>query len=89
MVKLKVTTERYEEVIDLVDSFDLSQIRITRAFEYLCNFVVDENGEYVGQEKGKQMFADARVKRGEIGVIWLDFIKQVNEAFVPKVNASD
>lgn len=88
MIKLKVTQERYNETIDLVDSFDLAKVSISRAFEYLLAFVVDDNGEYVDTVTAKKMFSDARVKRAEIGDYWLDFIKKVNESFVPPPNAA-
>ena len=87
-VRILVTIERYDEVIDLDDSFDLSGVSVTRAYEYLCNFVVDADGNYVGLDAGKAAFKAARVKRAEIGVYWLDFVKKTGEAFVPPPSAA-
>ena len=81
-INIKVTQDKFNEVIDLDDSFNLHAVRINRAYEYICEFVVDENGEYVGAEKAREMFRAGRIKRNEIGEYWLDFVKKVNEAFV-------
>lgn len=86
--KIKVTLERYEEIIDLYDSLHLFEVSIGRAFEYLCMFIVDENGEYVGAEAGEKYFRENRIKRAQIGELWADFAKKVNEAFVPPPNGT-
>ena len=86
--KIKVTIERYDEVIDLYDSFNLLEVTTKRAYEYLCLFVVDENDKYVGAELGAKYFKDNRIKRGEIGALWFDFVKKTGEAFVPPPNGT-
>ena len=85
-IKIKVTLDRFDAVIDLADSFDLFKVTTSRAFEYLCEFVVDEAGEYVGQDAAKNLFKTHRVKRGEIGAYWVEFVKKVNAAFVNPTN---
>lgn len=81
-IKIKVTLDRFDEVIDLADSFDLFKVTTSRAFEYLCQFVVNVKGEYVGFEAARDLFKTHRIKRGEIGAYWVEFVKKVNEAFV-------
>jgi hypothetical protein len=81
-IKILVTVVRFDEVIDLADSFNLGEVNTKRAFEYLCEFVVDENGEYIGADKARELFKIKRVKRGEIGAYWGEFVNKVVEAFV-------
>ena len=89
MVKIKVTVERFNEVIDLADAFDLGKVSVPRAFEYLCMFAVDDAGNYIGLEAGKVAFSKARVKLNEVSKYWSEFIQKVNDAFVPKASGSE
>lgn len=88
-IKILVTVSRFDEVIDLVDSFDLGSVNTKRAFDYFCEFVVDEDDNYIGAEKARELFKKNRVKRSEIGTMWLDFIKKVNEAFISPTSGAD
>jgi hypothetical protein len=89
VIKIKVTIERFDAVIDLDDSFHLGEINTARAYEYLCDFVVDDTGAYIGVEKAKALFKQHRIKRAEIGAYWLNFVQKVNEAYIPKVSGSE
>lgn len=89
VINIKVTVERYDEVIDLDDSFDLLAIKLNRAYEYLCDFVVDEKGNYIGRDKARELFRKKRVKRKEVGKYWIDFVTKVNDAFVNPTNGAD
>jgi hypothetical protein len=89
VIKIKVTIERFDEVIDLDDSFHLGEMNYTKAYEYLCQFVVNDAGEYVTPEEARSMFKQARIKRAEIGAYWLNFVQKVNEAYIPKVSGSE
>ena len=88
MIKILVTQARYDECIDLVDSFELHNVNVTRAYEYLLLFVVDDDGNYIGAEAAKELFKRERVKRSEIGAYWGDFVSKVIDAYVPKVNGA-
>jgi hypothetical protein len=87
-INVEVTISRFDEIIDLDDSFHLGDMSMTRAYEYLCEFVVDETGAYIGAEKAKALFKQHRIKRKEIGQYWLDFVQKVNVAFINPPSAA-
>lgn len=88
-VQIKVTIERFNEIIDLDDSFRLYELSVSRAYEYLVEFVVDDKGEYVGAEKARQIFKQERIKRSELGPYWREFCNKVTDAFVNPTKGAD
>lgn len=81
-IRLKVTQERFNEIVDLADSFNLFAVSVSRAYEYICQFVVREDGEYATVEEAQGMFRAGRIKRAAIAEYWTEFVVKVNEAFV-------
>ena len=83
MIRLLVTQARFGEIVDLDDACNLADVNITRAYEYICDFVVDENENYIGKDAARKLFKNERIKQNEISKYWVDFIRKVNDAYVP------
>lgn len=85
-IKLRVTRERYDEVMSIEDGFFLHEMTDKEAYLKMCEFVVNEQGEYVGLTEARKLFKN--VPRKELGEHITAFIKAIGEAFVSPTNGA-
>lgn len=85
-IKLRVTRERYDEVMSIEDGFFLHEMTDKEAYLKMCEFVVNEQGEYVGLTEARKLFKG--VPRKDLGVYIADFLKAIGDAFVPPTNGA-
>jgi len=86
VIKLLVTRERYDEVFSIEDGFFLFESTDREVYLKMCDFVVNDIGEYVGIEEARKLFKG--VPRKELSKYILDFIKAIGEAFVPPTSGA-
>lgn len=86
-INIKVTRERYEEVVSIDDDMHFMELTNKQAYEYMTQFVVNENGEYLSQDEARKLFK--QVKRKDFTDYVVQFIKAVGESFVPPQNGAD
>jgi hypothetical protein len=85
-IKMVVTRERYDEVLSVEDGFFLFESTDKEVYLKMCEFVVDDKGQYVGVDAARKMFKG--VPRKELATYILDFLKAIGEAFVPPTSGA-
>lgn len=86
-IKLLVTRERYEEVVSIDDDMHFFEMTNRQAYDYMIQFCVDVDGNYVEPDKARELFKKIPKKefRGYIN----QFVKAVGEAFVNPQSGAD
>lgn len=79
-IKIKVTQERFEEIISIDDMLHLGELTRKEMYDYMVQFVVNENGAYVPIEEARKLFKKIPAK--ELSNTITQFLKAVSEAFV-------
>jgi hypothetical protein len=85
-IKIVVTRERFEEVVSIEDSMNFLQVSNKEAYEYICNFVVDESGNYLSVEDARKKFK--KIPRKELQPYIRKFIQAVNDSYVSPTNGA-
>jgi hypothetical protein len=85
-IKIKVTRERYDEVMSIDDGFFLQEMTDKEAYLKMCEFVVNEDGEYIGTQEARKLFKG--VPRKDLGEYIAAFLKAIGDAFVPPTNGA-
>lgn len=85
-IKIRVTRERYDEVMSIDDSLFLFEMTDRDVYLKMCEFVVNESGEYIGVKEARKLFKN--VPRKDLGVYVADFLKAIGDAFVPPTNGA-
>ena len=86
-ITLKVTRERYEEVVSIDDDMHFFEMTNKQAYDYMLKFCVKENGEYMTVDEARKEFK--RIPRKESGAHVSAFIKAIGEAFVNPPSGAD
>lgn len=79
-IKLLVTRERYMQVMDVDTALLLTECTDRQIYEKLLEFVVDDEGKYVGRQEARKRFA--KVPLSELSEHVMHFVRAVTEAFV-------
>jgi hypothetical protein len=79
-IKLVVTRQRYEEVMDVDTAFYLLDSSDKEVYDKMLEFVVDADGKYIGREAARKLFKKVPLK--ELHEHILRFLKAISEAFV-------
>lgn len=86
-VNIKVTRERYEEVVSIEDDMHFFDLTNRKAYDYMVQFCVDAEGNYLPEKEARKLFE--KIPRKEFGVYVTQFIKAIGEAFVNPQNGAD
>ena len=86
MIKIVVTKERYDEVLSIEDGFSLFESTDKEVYLTMCEFVVDEKGQYIGVDAARKLFKG--IPRKELSTYIIDFLKAISEAFVPPTSGA-
>lgn len=86
-IKIYVTRERYEEIFSIDDDLRFFELTNREAYDYMSQFCVGENGDYLSQAEARKIFK--KIPRKEFGNYLREFIKAVGEAFVNPPNGAD
>ena len=86
-ITLKVTRERYEEVVSIDDDMHFFEMTNKQAYDYMLKFCVNGNGEYMTVDEARKEFK--KIPRKEFGTHVSAFIKAIGEAFVNPPSGAD
>lgn len=86
-IVIKVTRERYEEVVSIEDDMHLSELTNRDAYNYITQFVSDGNGTYLSQEEARKLFKN--VPRKDFEKYVTQFFNSLRDAFVNPQNKRD
>ena len=86
VIKIVVTKERYDEVLSIEDGFFLFESTDKEVYLKMCEFVVGEDGQYIGVDAARKLFKG--IPRKELAEYIMQFIKAISEAFVPPTNGA-
>ncbi len=86
MIKIVVTKERYDEVMSIEEGFFLFESTDKEVYLKMCEFVVGEDGQYIGVDSARKLFKG--IPRKELSEYIMQFIKTISEAFVPPTNGA-
>lgn len=85
-ILIKVTRERYEEVVSVDDDMHLFELSDRAAYDYMVQFVIGDDGQYVSPEAARALFK--QVPRKELGKYITAFVLAIRDAYVPKANGA-
>lgn len=80
MIKIQVSLERFEEIVSIDDSMNFLELSNKEAYDYMVQFVVDENGELISSTDARKLFK--KIPRKELSGYIVSFLKAVGDAFV-------
>ncbi len=83
-IKLMVTREQFNKVMDIDTGFYLLDCTDKEVYDKMLEFVVDDEGKYVGRDRARKLFKN--VPRGELGSYIREFVKGIGDAFVNPTN---
>ena len=86
MIKIVVTKERYDEVLSIEDGFFLFESTDKEVYLTMCEFVVNDEGQYIGVDAARKLVKG--IPRKELSTYIMDFIKAIGEAFVPPTSGA-
>lgn len=86
-IKIQVTRERWEEIVTIDDEMHILELTKKEAYDYMVQFVVDENGNYIPIPEARKLFK--KVKSKELGTYVNQFLKAVGDAFVNPTNGAE
>ena len=64
-ITLKVTRERYEEIVSIDDDMHFFEMTNSQAYDYMTQFCINESGEYLTKEEARKAFK--KIPRKELG----------------------
>lgn len=79
-IKIKVTAERFGEIVSIEHSMNFMDLTNKEAYEYLLDFVVDDNNQPIGKDRARLLFKS--IPRNKLDDYINQFIKAIGEAFV-------
>lgn len=83
-LKFKVTMEKINQHLSTDDFFHYYEMTKKEMYEFMTNFLVDENGEYLTVEQARKVFK--KIPLGEWPEYVAQFRKAVGDAFVSPTN---
>ena len=86
VIKIIVTKERYDEVMSIEDGFFLFDSTDKEVYLKMCEFVVNDEGQYIGVDAARKLFKG--IPRKELSTYIMDFLRAISEAFVPPTNGA-
>ena len=86
MIKIQVSLERFEEIVSIEDSMNFMELSRKEAYDYLVQFVVNEQGEPLPVSEARALFK--KVPRKELDDYIMKFLKAVGDAFVNPPNGA-
>lgn len=84
-INIVVTPKRFNEVFSIDDSFHFAELSDGKRYHYLCQFVVNDKGEYMDEKDARKLFKD--IPRTELLEYFSRFTDAINDAFVNPTNA--
>jgi hypothetical protein len=80
-IRIKVTRERYEEVISIDDDMNFLELTNIEAYNYMTQFCLNgDDNSYLSQQDARKLFK--QIPRKEFTKYVTEFIKSVGDAFV-------
>lgn len=86
-ITLKVTRERYEEIVSIDDDMHFMEMTNRQAYDYMVQFVSDGNGGYLSTEEARKCFK--AIPRKELSGYVTQFIRGITDAFVNPTNGAE
>lgn len=87
-VRIKVTRERYEEVVSIEDDMHFFELTNREAYEYMTHFCLNGSEDtYLEPEQARKLFK--KIPRKEFDKYVTQFVKAIGDAFVPPPNGAD
>lgn len=86
-IKIKVTRERFEELVSIDDAMNFLDLTNKEAYDYMVQFVVNDEGEYLPEADARKLFK--RIPRKEFNGHVGQFIKAIGEAYVSPPSGAD
>lgn len=83
-IQIKVTKERFEEVISIDDSMYILEMTNKEAYDYMCQFIVNGDNTYLSQMEARKLFK--KIPRKELEDYIHKFMKAIGDAFVNPTN---
>lgn len=85
VIKIVITRQRFDEVISVEDSFHLNELKASEIYDYLCQFVIGADGEYLPAEEARKLFK--KIPRGQFSDYISAFYRAITDAFVNPTSA--
>lgn len=86
-IKIRVTQERFDEIISIEDWVNFDQLTNVEAYGYVVQFVVGEDGKYLSAADARKLFK--KVPKKEWNGYVDAFISSVQAAFVNPTSGGD
>ena len=85
-IQIKVTRERYEDIVSIDDDIHFFEMTNKDAYDYLVQFVIDAEGKYLSVEDARALFK--KIPRKELNAYVKTFIESITDAFVNPTNGA-
>lgn len=85
-IKIKVTQERFEEVVSIDDEMHFGEMTRKEVYDYMVQFVTNGNDAYLPVEEARKLFK--KVPSKELSNYITQFFKAVSDAFVNPPNGA-
>lgn len=86
-IQIKVTRARYEEVVSIEDDMHFGEMTNRQAYEYITQFVVNEQGQFISQEEARKLFK--KVPRKELTNYIKQFMQAILDSYVNPTNGAE
>ena len=87
-IKIKVTRERFEEIVSIDDAMNLGTITKKELYDYMTQFVLNGSDDtYLSQQDARKLFKKIPAK--ELSSYIVEFFTVVNNAFVNPTNGAE
>jgi hypothetical protein len=87
VIQIKVTRERYEEIVNIDDDIHFFELTNRIAYDYMVQFVSDGNGSYLSVDDARKKFKT--IPRKELSNYIVKFVKAIGDAFVNPPNGAE
>jgi hypothetical protein len=85
-IKIKVTQERFEEVVSIDDEMHFGELSKKEIYDYMLQFCVNGDDTYLPVEDARKLFKKIPAK--ELSEYVTKFFKSVSDAFVNPTNGA-
>lgn len=86
-MNLKITREKFEEVVSIEDAMNILELTNKEAYEYMLHFAITEDGEYLSAEEARKLFK--KIPRKEFPKYITQFLKGISDAYVNPTNGAE
>ena len=85
-IKIKVTQERFEEIVSIDDEMHFGELTKKEVYEYMVQFCVNGGDAYLPVDEARKLFKKIPAK--ELSTHVTNFFKAVSDAFVNPTNGA-